>query len=632
MDIGIVVFAYNRSQHLKRVLDGLKENKGVSKLYIFQDGLRCEEHKEEWEKTQTAIREIEWCEVSYQQSPYNKGLAKSIVDGVNTVFRENDAVIVLEDDCVPAPDFFAFMKQCFDKYKDNQKVYTVSGYAWSIHLPQAQYDIYGCGRISSWGWGTWKDRWEQYKVDNDIIRRLKADRDKSRYLALWGTDLERVLLERLQGMNDSWAVYWALHVIEKEGLCINPYKSLIDNIGMDGTGVHCGKTKAFQVAVSDEIKESYMLPEELEIMPTTEKSFADLYGSYTAIHEEKESCKNVLIYGLGNFFKKNEKKLNELFHIKAFIDAKKTGWFAGKKIISINEISSYQYDKIIVMVQKFQECIHISQALLSKGVDAEKIVLGHCCIDAGGYVGEAHILHDGRIQVCFSDASISVSSEDEFNNVCEVFREQIYDYTINNGRRDIVLDVGMNIGDSAMYFAGRNKVDKVFGYEPFETTFIRAVENLRQYLKEGRVSIFQYGISGENAVRWVPFNADMTCGQSTLEDVREYAYDKYRKWGLAQEKNEQAEQIEVKKASEVFAPIMNRYPHHNIVLKMDCEGEEYGILEELLQCGLLERIKFIMLEWHYKGKQPILECLGQAGFSWWCHDKNMELGVIYAYK
>lgn len=387
MNIGITVFAYNRSWHLSKVLEGLEKNEGISKLYIFQDGLKCEQHRMEWEKTQYVIKNIDWCEVIYSQSPYNKGLAKSIVDGVNTVFIENDAVIVLEDDCVPASNFISYMIQCFDKYAEQEEVYSVSGYSWPIILPENEYDVYGCGRISSWGWGTWKDRWERYNTDNNILKRLKKDEDKSRHLAIWGNDCEATLLSRIKGQNDSWAVYWALHVIENSGICINPYKSLIDNIGMDGTGVHCGVTERFQVEISDGLHKEFLLPEKPEILSTTEKAFVGLYGGYTAICEEDQQQENVLIYGLGNFFMTNEKELNDMYNIKAFIDIKKTGWFAGKKIINIDEIALYEYDKIVIMLQKFQECKKVVQALANKGIPMKKIVMGHCCIKLDGAFG-----------------------------------------------------------------------------------------------------------------------------------------------------------------------------------------------------------------------------------------------------
>lgn len=633
MDIGIIVFAYNRSRHLKKVLDGLKENEGVSKLYIFQDGLKCEDHRSEWENTQQVIKGIDWCEVVYNLSLHNKGLASSIVDGISTVFGENDAVIVLEDDCVPTANFIGFMRQCFDKYKNDKRVYSVSGYAWPIDLFQNEYDIYGCGRISSWGWGTWKDRWEQYNTDSTVLQRLKADKDKSRYLAAWGKDLERMFLDRLAGRNDSWGVYWGLTVIENAGICINPYKSLIHNIGMDGTGVHSGVTNLFETKLDVGTKRNFNLPINLDILHTTESAFADLYGSFTATSVKDTSKENVLIYGLGSFFDKYEREINNNYNIVALIDQRKKGWYAGKRIIGLNNVKNYDYDKVIIMVQSIQQCIQIVKSMISNGIQSASIILGHNLY--GKYsklIDEISITLEGRIFIKVGELSLNVESEDEFNNVCEIFLNHTYNYYINNTKRDIVLDVGMNIGASSLYFANQENVDKVYGYETFKKTFIRAKENLRQYLSLGKVNIFQYGISDENAIRTISFNSGMTCGQSTLEDVRKYAYSKYQNWGLVQETDKEIEQIEVRKASTVFEPIFNKYPHHNIVLKMDCEGEEYNILKELSQSKMLERFQFVMMEWHYRGKEIILDYLLEAGFSWWCSEKDEDLGFIYAYK
>ena len=84
--------------------------------------------------------------------------------------------------------------------------------------------------------------------------------------------------------------------------------------------------------------------------------------------------------------------------------------------------------------------------------------------------------------------------------------------------------------------------------------------------------------------------------------------------------------------AEVFLPIIQNHPECNIVLKMDCEGEEYGIMEELSEKGILNMISFIMLEWHYKGKDSLLTCLEKLGFSYWCNDKTKDMGLIYAYR
>lgn len=378
MKIATILFTYNRSYHTKQVLDALKRNTvQPERLLIFQDGLKGDRDVEEWKKVNALIHGIDWCEKEIIVSGRNLGLAESIVSGINYAFREHDAVIVLEDDCVPTANFIAFMEQCFERYQSDYHVYSVSGYSWPIGLEKGQYDVYGCGRISSWGWGTWKDRWSIYGRDYDLLQELKQEEATSRSLALWGKDLEETLVGNIRGSNDSWAVFWALNVIARNGICINPYESLIKNIGMDGTGVHCGVTDRFVVKCIDEKKESFCLPDRIAISEEVKRAFTSLHGSETAISHGDIGKEKILVYGVGNFFCENEKAINERYRIEAFVDKRKHGWLAGKKIIQINQIGNYCYDWILVMVWDIQECINIVRELMYQKIDKRQIVLGH---------------------------------------------------------------------------------------------------------------------------------------------------------------------------------------------------------------------------------------------------------------
>lgn len=425
MTTGIAVFAYNRNIHLLRVLDGLKKNLGIKNIYIFQDGLKCEDHRANWEKTKKVIEEIDWCEKKYILSTENKGLAKSIVSGINLVMEENDTVIVLEDDCVPAPNFVAFMTQCFEKYKDNKRVYSVSGFSWPIDLPESDSDIYFCGRVSSWGWGTWKDRWKQYNIDYMAVKKLQDNKELSKRLAQWGKDLDNMLTDNIRGENDSWAVFWALNVIQNNGVCINPYRSLIRNIGMDGTGRHCGVTNRFDVAVDmDSHNKLFKLPDKVSVFDTTLEAFVELYGSYTAVDYKKMNTKSetVLVYGIGNFFFTYEKEINQNFNIVSFLDKNKHGWFAGKKIIKPVEVVTIEFDRLLIAVQSIQQCINISQMLINQyGVNNEKIELLHNlygkyseCFD------DIYILTDGNLRITARGISVKVCSEVEFIHAYDV--------------------------------------------------------------------------------------------------------------------------------------------------------------------------------------------------------------------
>ena len=379
MKIATILFTYNRSWHTKQVLDALKENTTMSeKLYIFQDGLACAAHRPEWEKVNLLIHQVDWCDCVINVSKKNKGLAESIVSGINVVFEDSDAVIVLEDDCVPALGFVSFMKQCFEKYENDKRIYNVSGYTWPMDIEEDSYDIYACGRSSSWGWGTWKDRWNHYKRDYDSLIRIRNDKNLSRNLAIWGNDLADMLVETLKGLNDSWAVFWSLMIIENKGICINPYRPLIKNIGLDGSGVHCtDQMDRFSVILDNECRKDFKLPDEIQILESTEKAFLKVFGSHTAFNQKSKEKTDIIIYGKGRFFSQCEAAINNRAYIQAIVDKYKRGWYAGKKIIKQSEIVNYDYEYVVVMIDSVDECERVVNELVNiYNIPQNKILLG----------------------------------------------------------------------------------------------------------------------------------------------------------------------------------------------------------------------------------------------------------------
>ncbi|WP_300565874.1 FkbM family methyltransferase [uncultured Acetatifactor sp.] len=636
MKIATLLFTYNRSRHTGQVIESLKNNTVLpEKLIVFQDGVRQDEDAEEWQKVNRLIHDIDWCEKEVIVSEYNKGLAESIVSGVDYAFKENDAVIVLEDDCVAAPNFIRFMEQCFERYETEKSVFSVSGYSWPIELGDAESDIYFCGRTSSWGWGTWRDRWRQYEKDYSLYKRLKMDRESSERLATWGNDIEQTVIGNVTGVTDSWGLFWVMKAIEKNALCINPYKSLIRNIGMDGSGVHCGITDGYDVEQDNFVKDSYELADKIELTAEVKEAFAGLFGSYTAVNSYSEDKEKIIVYGLGNFFISNEKSINENYFIECFIDNLKTGYYAGKKIFKAKEIGRIgDISKILIMIQDINECMKVCKELVGKyGIAIEKIELG--CQYYGIYqnvIKNVFVKGDGRWEITLGGITLCIASADQFYNAYEVLVGKIYRYYISNTRKDIVFDVGMNIGDATLFFLENKNVEKVYGYEPFRETFQLAVENLGKCGEKGRYEICQYGLSKQEEKRKIIFNEGMTCGQSTNMDMWEQAYAYYDALGLAHADNNRLEEIEVKMASQVLGNAMNQYPNHNYILKMDCEGEEYSIIEELNAAGILGRFKVIMLEWHYKGFKKITDFIDGLGYSYFFFEKENGMGLIYAQK
>jgi len=290
MKIATVIFTYNRYEHTKKVLEAIKKNIEMpAKIYIFQDGCKKNEDKDAWEKTNNLIKNICWCDCDAIVSDINKGLAKSIVFGINYVFQKYDAVIVLEDDCVPHKLFFKYMHSALKYYESIEKVYSICGYGYPIEVESNGTDVYFTQRTSSWGWATWKNKWEVYEEDYKILGRIKNNPYLSQQLKYWCEDSEAYLLGNIYGQNNSWAVFWGLNVLEHDGYCVYPYKSLVENIGFDGSGVHCGKGRQDVVEMLEEdLEKEFVFCEDLFISEKTKQNFSN-YWSWKSV-DARNSC------------------------------------------------------------------------------------------------------------------------------------------------------------------------------------------------------------------------------------------------------------------------------------------------------------------------------------------------------
>lgn len=295
MRVGTILFTYHRSEHTKRVLDGLEKNCLLpEKLYIFQDGIAERTNVDEWNQVSRLIQNVKWCDTQVYIARENIGLAKSVTTGISLVLKECDAVIVLEDDCIPDPHFMQFMVSALETYQEKKEVYSVSGYAWDVSLTQNENDAYFNGRACSLGWGTWRDRWSQYEEDYGILKKIRKDPVARKRLSIWGNDLETMLENKLEGENDSWAVFWALKVIEKGGYCLNSYQQLIHNIGFDGSGENSGVALDRYRKPERTFGKEICFPQQIQITQECEEEFAFLYAGKHG-REKIESYRKLLI-------------------------------------------------------------------------------------------------------------------------------------------------------------------------------------------------------------------------------------------------------------------------------------------------------------------------------------------------
>ncbi len=251
----IVLFVYNRPSHTKKTIEALKNNElaGESDLFIFSDGAKSENDAQRVDEVRAYIKTIKgFGGVEVTEREKNFGLANSILSGVNHVSSLYDRVIVLEDDVITAPSFLTFMNNALEFYQTNKSIFSVSGYPYSIKIPGSyKKDVFISYRASSWGWGTWKDRWE--KVDwevkdfNSFIKDKKAQKLFNRA----GEDVTPMLKAQIWGEIDSWAIRWTYSHSKHNAYCLLPIIPLCKNIGTDSSGTHSATSQRFDVNINN---------------------------------------------------------------------------------------------------------------------------------------------------------------------------------------------------------------------------------------------------------------------------------------------------------------------------------------------------------------------------------------------
>lgn len=272
----IILFAFNRLDSLKNTIQSLSQNEEAenSDLYVFVDGARLGKlgEDEKVKAVQEYVKSIKgFKSLNYTFSDRNKGLGNSIIQGVSQVINQFGKAIVLEDDLVFAKNFLSYMNQGLDKYKEESKVFSICGYSNKVKVPKGYVsDTYFCTRSSSWGWGTWADRWNSVDwelKDWDRYRKMKHSFNK------WGgSDCFRMLRSVKEGFGNSWAIRFCFSQFLQDKLSLFPIISKVKNNGFDGAGTNCKKWSRFKYDFDNIGSKTILYPESTTINSRLYKS------------------------------------------------------------------------------------------------------------------------------------------------------------------------------------------------------------------------------------------------------------------------------------------------------------------------------------------------------------------------
>lgn len=263
----ICMSTYVRINHLRQTIEALQKNTlaTASEIYIFSDGPKPGDEEKvktvrKYLKGIKGFKKIEIIESAENAYP------DTLRQGMRTLLDKYGRMISFEEDIVTAPTFLTFMNQALDKYENNSKIFSVSGFCPPIKiLKDYTYDVFLLPRFSSWGFGIWKDRFDLIKMplpEDEVLEFLSSWKNISMF-GLGGLDMiNMVRKDALGKVNalDIKSFYWQYKYNMDT---LYPVGSLTKNIGLDGSGLHSHKSKRLKVDL-DLNRKSHVLPTEIE--------------------------------------------------------------------------------------------------------------------------------------------------------------------------------------------------------------------------------------------------------------------------------------------------------------------------------------------------------------------------------
>ena len=258
-EVPVLLITFNRADTLARVLSVLKKV-GVSRLYVAQDAPRANKPADE-AKTKAVrdlIEAIDWqCEVKTHFQSDNQGCMHGPHRALDWFFSQVEEGIVLEDDCLPHPDFFGYCAELLEKYRLDTRVMAISGDRSPLP-PNLDFQgrSYGFSRFSLiWGWASWRRAWKTYDLE---LKSWPEVRDSGRLKGLFrDEDVYNSLYDTFEGVHSgrhvtTWDYQWTYNCLFHSGLSIIPSKNLISNLGFGTDSTHTADASSPRAEVPTE--------------------------------------------------------------------------------------------------------------------------------------------------------------------------------------------------------------------------------------------------------------------------------------------------------------------------------------------------------------------------------------------
>lgn len=308
LQTAVAFLIFNRPDTTEQVFAAIRQARPET-LLVVADGPRPGKsgEAEACAKVRAIIEQVDWpCTVLKNYSEVNLGCKERVSSGLDWVFEQVEEAIILEDDCLPHPDFFLFCEKLLEHYRHDDRVMMIGGTNYLIdrlRIPEG----YAFSRyFAIWGWASWRRAWRHYDV---TMQKWPRFRDEGQLRGFYADGyMRRFMTATFEGTHsgriNTWDSQWFFTCLLNNGLSVIPRRNMISNIGT--TGAHAGGYSAnnffpvFPCDAESLVHPEHVFPNQLYDRPFFEAQF--------------KPCATSLLRGVKSFIRKRLVRRREMPH------------------------------------------------------------------------------------------------------------------------------------------------------------------------------------------------------------------------------------------------------------------------------------------------------------------------------
>jgi len=239
----VLFLVFNRPEQTQQVFEAIRAAR-PERLYVAADGARPGRpgESERCAQVRQIATAVDWpCRLQTLLREQNLGCGRAVSEAISWFFSNEPEGIILEDDCLPAADFFRFTTAMLSIYRDDTRIGKIAGTnplgSW---CPDSQASHFFSSYGYSWGWASWRDRWQDFDLAMGRWPSFAASSLAVEYP--FSTERNRGFEAVHRGELDTWDYPWHFALSAGHRLVVLPAVNLIRNLGFAADATHTRNT------------------------------------------------------------------------------------------------------------------------------------------------------------------------------------------------------------------------------------------------------------------------------------------------------------------------------------------------------------------------------------------------------